>query len=511
MFRRFFCTMFPGLGGRSSSPCRQRPVRRLRTFRPAVMALEDRLVMSIAATPWPTLGQNLQHTGVSPYSASQTGTLAWTGTVNNYTEGIVIGTNGIYTSGETLIAYNWDGTVQWTKGGAYPGVPAIDSNGTIYVRRQFGSTGYVDAFDPSGNLLWESLQGTANGWIYVASFGIGSDGTVYAADETGDGILRALDPATGAVKWQFNTGAQIESSPTVGADGTIYIGSDNGRLYALNPNGTQKWRTTPMSGGVWGGPAIGTDGTIYAVLQGKPNSAFGGALTAVSPTGRQKWTVSANVSDFAWPAVDNARGHIYVSAADGLSAFSLSGAFQWKYTTGSVIYGEPAIGADGTVYIAASGGSAYALTPGGSLLWQGDIGGSLVVNGVGRWTSPAINSDGTVYVGGVRLHAFKDPAPLVAATTSAQVNGSVLNAGLLGGAGGTAAPAGSLLVSSNAASNSAPPKGLPDAVLIQVLTENTAPGDVSAAAAASAKGARSEGLDQAFADLNLGTLPGLPE
>ena len=36
----------------------------------------------------------------------------------------------------------------------------------------------------------------------------------------------------------------IHSSPAIGADGTIYVGSDDGKLYAINPDGTQKWAFT---------------------------------------------------------------------------------------------------------------------------------------------------------------------------------------------------------------------------------------------------------------------------
>ena len=33
----------------------------------------------------------------------------------------------------------------------------------------------------------------------------------------------------------------IDSSPAIGPDGTIYFGDWNGNFHALNPNGTEKW------------------------------------------------------------------------------------------------------------------------------------------------------------------------------------------------------------------------------------------------------------------------------
>jgi len=54
----------------------------------------------------------------------------------------------------------------------------------------------------------------------------------------------------------------VESSPAVGADGTIYVGSRDYNLYALNPDGTQKWKFA-TNGEVWSSPAVGADGTMY--------------------------------------------------------------------------------------------------------------------------------------------------------------------------------------------------------------------------------------------------------
>ncbi|MBU4264070.1 MAG: PQQ-binding-like beta-propeller repeat protein [Proteobacteria bacterium] len=41
--------------------------------------------------------------------------------------------------------------------------------------------------------------------------------------------------------WAFNTGGDVFSSPTIGTDGTIYVQSVAGKLYAINPEGTPKW------------------------------------------------------------------------------------------------------------------------------------------------------------------------------------------------------------------------------------------------------------------------------
>ena len=65
----------------------------------------------------------------------------------------------------------------------------------------------------------------------VGSPAVGKDGTVYVGSM--DGNLYAITPA-GAVKWQIKTKGQLNSSPAIGEDGTVYAMSDDGFLYAIH-------------------------------------------------------------------------------------------------------------------------------------------------------------------------------------------------------------------------------------------------------------------------------------
>jgi outer membrane protein assembly factor BamB len=82
----------------------------------------------------------------------------------------------------------------------------------------------------------------------------------------GGGTFTAL--TTGGVpKWTFQTGGPypyVLASAAVGGDGTIYFGAGSDfTFYALNPNGTMKWRYAGDSY-FRASPAIGADGTVYA-------------------------------------------------------------------------------------------------------------------------------------------------------------------------------------------------------------------------------------------------------
>ena len=77
----------------------------------------------------------------------------------------------------------------------------------------------------------------ATGGPILSSPGIGADGTIYVG--SGDKSLCAVNP-DGTLKWSYATGGEVRSSPAIDADGTIYVGSYDGKLYAVNPNGTLK-------------------------------------------------------------------------------------------------------------------------------------------------------------------------------------------------------------------------------------------------------------------------------
>ena len=90
---------------------------------------------------------------------------------------------------------------------------------------------------------------------------VAADGTVYVG--SGDENLYAVDGSNGSHKWNFTTGGAVSSSPAVGADGTVYVGSGDENLYAFDgSSGNLKWNFT--TGGVVAfSPAVGADGTIY--------------------------------------------------------------------------------------------------------------------------------------------------------------------------------------------------------------------------------------------------------
>ena len=51
-------------------------------------------------------------------------------------------------------------------------------------------------------------------------------------------------------------GSKVQSSPAIGSDGTVYVGSFDQKVYAIKADGTKKWEFAPDEL-FYSSPAIG--------------------------------------------------------------------------------------------------------------------------------------------------------------------------------------------------------------------------------------------------------------
>ncbi len=65
------------------------------------------------------------------------------------------------------------------------------------------------------------------------------DGTI--VQPSADGTVYAVSPIDGSLRWSFDAGTPLRSSPAVDADGHVYVGGGDGNLYVLNPDGTLRY------------------------------------------------------------------------------------------------------------------------------------------------------------------------------------------------------------------------------------------------------------------------------
>jgi len=148
------------------------------------------------------------------------------------------------------------------------------------------------------------------------------------------------------IRWRFQmNGYYSFVRPALGADGTVYAISNIGTLYALNPsNGALIWS---FSGAGNKGVAVGQDGTIYAASEN--------AIKAINPNGTLKWQFDLNPRAFITLGVAvGPDGNIYSVAYESLGVFSLTpqGTLRWStpepYMRPIVEYGEIVFGANGS-------------------------------------------------------------------------------------------------------------------------------------------------------------------
>jgi outer membrane protein assembly factor BamB len=75
--------------------------------------------------------------------------------------------------------------------------------------------------------------------VYAQALSVSWTGFRHDSQNTGRSTLAG--PKTNKLKWKFQTGDGVDSSPVIGRDGTIYIGSLDKKLYAIKPDGMLKW------------------------------------------------------------------------------------------------------------------------------------------------------------------------------------------------------------------------------------------------------------------------------
>jgi len=272
----------------------------------------------------------------------------------------------------------------------YSSPSSSPDGGTIYVG---SNDSYLYALTADGRLLWKYQTG---GEVF-SSPAVGADGTVYVGSL--DEKLYAVD-SNGRLKWSYSTKGMVFSSPAIDeSSGTIYIGSSDGYLYALDlDSGRKKWSV--LLEGTVSSPAVGPDGTIFVgsgQLELNTPTRSVGKLYALDPEdGHKRWT--GTIAVFSRPAVDSG-GWVYAASTDGcLYALETeedgSMSVRWQYQTGGAILSCPTLGPDGnTVYVGSDSGRLYALrSTDGWLRWAAATGGKIR-------SSATVGPGGLVYVG----------------------------------------------------------------------------------------------------------------
>jgi outer membrane protein assembly factor BamB len=276
-----------------------------------------------------------------------------------------------------------------------------------------GRTNFTGPASPQVKWVFQANDGI------VSSPSIGHDGTIYVGSAgyyqaVGDSSLYAINPGDGSLKWRLKSdssgyGSGFFSSPAIDDDGTIFVGSADDFLYRIEDSvtyGKLAWRTKFGFFPVYSSPVLGSDGTVYV-------GGLDFTLDALNPEdGIHKWLFTSGWCIFSSPALRD-DGSIVVGSKDH-NVYCLEdsvnyGKVAWQYSAGVFYDGHlfdssPAIGDDGTVYIGTDQYGAWGQTP----VPIDTAFFAINPDGTEKWkyaigngveSSPAIGHDGTIYVG----------------------------------------------------------------------------------------------------------------
>lgn len=286
-----------------------------------------------------------------------------------------------------------------------------------------------------GNYKWNSVDlnfGGLTGYVKTSNPVFSPDGkTMYIPTSTPAGHLFAIDVVSGEFKWVFAI-SQITygGGALVAPDGTIYQCVRNATInnvYAINPNGTQKW-AIKLDAAIGAFPALSADGVLYCLT----NKSTLYALDASS--GAIKWQQSLDGATGSAVAIDKA-GNVYAGTSAAIYSFKsnkeqnwkleevnvteqatfalkdqvlyatlkngglvavdmTNGTKKWTYPTTKGDAYFPIADKNGNVYFTEKGSqTVHAVNASGSKIWEKNVGNNL------NYSGGALSTDGILYIG----------------------------------------------------------------------------------------------------------------
>jgi outer membrane protein assembly factor BamB len=223
------------------------------------------------------------------------------------------------TCGENFAALDkTEGREMWKLPAFLRAMPVVLRSGSIILSR--GSS--VIAVDRNGNALWNFpppgyIAPKPRPGLLIDQFGftapvaVGTDDSLYGG--SGDGEFSSLS-ADGALRWTYNfgplRGINFVSSPVITSDATVIAISTEASVYAFTSTGELSWNVhvgAPVKNFIQPAPLLGSDGTIYAFAAGK--------LVALSGAGKKLWELPLASDAVTSPTLAR-DGTLYIATTD---------------------------------------------------------------------------------------------------------------------------------------------------------------------------------------------------
>lgn len=349
--------------------------------------------------PWPMSRGGAAHRGASPLPAVRSGRVRWSFATSDavhssFSEPVIDAAGVVYLAARDGGVYaldGLDGRKRWQLhlDDELRSTPALGADGMLYVVSTSGTLFAVDG--AAGTVVWRAVHRGPNHGPFDSSPALGSDGLVYVATDevcaiegrsgtprwcysprggftaspavatdctvivATDSYLYSVDGRTGAPRWVTRLSEQADVAPVLGSDGSIYLGTSHGTLWAFDAtDGAVRW-AFPTGQQIRTTPAVGPDGTLYL--------GHGFAVHALDPaTGTTRW--STQLDNPASSATLSGEGVLYVATGSGhLDALDArTGAVAWSDHPIADNTAAPAIGAGRRLYLWGTRGNLLALS-----------------------------------------------------------------------------------------------------------------------------------------------------
>ena len=201
------------------------------------------------------------------YCLNNQGILRWTFPTNDQVDnGLTIGADGtVYVPSDSLYALSPAGKRIWAVGGQEEDNPfygvSIGPDGDVYATNM---DGYVYHLDRKNGRIIVRVRSRDEDEVHTEA-AFGPDNTLYFGSD--DYYLDAWSTGD-STRVMIETDDHVRATPAINSKGTVYCLSMDGNLYSLAPSGKVRWqkqigsieleeRWIPSS------PTIGPDGTVY--------------------------------------------------------------------------------------------------------------------------------------------------------------------------------------------------------------------------------------------------------
>ena len=226
--------------------------------------------------------------------------------------------------------------------------------------------------------------------------------------------------------WRFSTLGDIWAPPAFGLDGSVYFGSADGTLYAVDTNGSLRWsydtgneiRLSPAvdyatgTARIWvaaggfvhvidaTGAPVGTPYDAGSTVATRPIIAgdrvlvgtFSGDLVALDATTLSPaWTFSTGFPVQGAPVVVNDNLIVFGSDDRRVYGIDANGAEVWRFSTGGEVWSDATLSANGDVLVGSNDGYLYSLSRFGTKNWEFEARGQI-------WGSATEGPDGKIFV-----------------------------------------------------------------------------------------------------------------